>query len=243
VALVQIRSRITVAVHNGIVEYPFEGPVVHIVCTQSFDFETDASDRCGIRIAVRNEEKPWSMGDTVEGREIAKFLCSAGVYAAASPNFEALLLKKYVVNGVANLLSVVTDTNCQGLIAGHWQRMQHLYDEFVAVLSVQFPVGFAALPEDLHRVVFDCLASYSMHYPSTKRDFDLGRALELGSLNGYLQACARRLGIPTPHNDRLIADVKKMLGKRDGPQSATWSLSLVGLDSLGIREGALAATA
>lgn len=92
--------------------------------------------------------------------------------------------------------------------------MQFLYNEFVEVLPKQFPKAFTALPEDLHSAVFHCLAGYQHHCPSTKWDFDMGKELEIDSLNGYLQRCAQRLGIPTPHNDRLVAEVRRMVEER-----------------------------
>jgi 2-dehydropantoate 2-reductase len=39
---------------------------------------------------------------------------------------------------------------------------------------------------DFHEVVFQGLASYGTHFPSTKMDFDAGAALEIDSLNGYV---------------------------------------------------------
>lgn len=96
------------------------------------------------------------------------------------------LIRKFFINGVANLLSIVGDCNCNGLLADHMERMEALYQEFMTVLKVPHADAFAMLPEDFHDVVFKGLASYGEHFPSTKMDFDAGLELEIDSLNGYV---------------------------------------------------------
>ena len=60
----------------------------------------------------------------------------SGVMAAfADPQFPYGLIRKFFINGVANLLAIVGDCNCNGLLAHHRARMELLYDEFTAVLK------------------------------------------------------------------------------------------------------------
>jgi 2-dehydropantoate 2-reductase len=93
--------------------------------------------------------------------------------------------------------------------------MERLYEEFVLVLAAPHADAFAMLPPDFHSVVFDGLASYGEHFPSTKMDFDAGRALEVDSLNGYVVAQAKRQGLPAPENEKLVDEVAKMVRARD----------------------------
>ena len=77
------------------------------------------------------------------------------------------------------------------------------------------PRSFAMLPDDFEDVVFQGLASYGEHFPSTKMDFDAGRALEIDSLNGYVCAVAEERGVPAPENRRLVRDVEALVRERD----------------------------
>ena len=93
--------------------------------------------------------------------------------------------------------------------------METLYDEMMDVLAEAHADGFAALPEDFRDVVFSGLATYGEHFPSTKLDFDAGRALEIDSLNGYVCQVARRDGSASPANERLVEEVRTLVARRD----------------------------
>ena len=91
---------------------------------------------------------------------------------------------------------------------------------WLLVLAAPHADAFAMLPEDFHAVVFDGLASYGEHFPSTKMDFDAGRALEVDSLNGYVVAQARKQGVPAPENEKLVDEVAALVRDRDGKKDA-----------------------
>jgi 2-dehydropantoate 2-reductase len=133
----------------------------------------------------------------------------------ADPTFPYGLIRKFFINGVANLLSIVGDCNCNGLLDNHMERMEALYQEFMTILKVPHADAFAMLPEDFHDVIFKGLASYGEHFPSTKMDFDAGMELEIDSLNGYVCQMAREQGMPSPVNDALVAGVQALVAKRD----------------------------
>jgi 2-dehydropantoate 2-reductase len=209
-----IAPRIAILVHNGIVPPMFPSSV-RVVIPQSYDFVETPGEGCGVEIHVKNEEKPWTMPDTPEAREVEAILTRSGIVARADPAFPYGLIRKFFINGVANLLSIVGDCNCDGLLADHRERMNRLYAEFVAVLAEPHADAFAMLPDDFEDVVFRGLASYGEHFPSTKMDFDAGRALEIDSLNGYVCAVAEERGIPAPENRRLVRDVEALVRERD----------------------------
>ena len=125
-----------------------------------------------------------------------------------------------LINGVANLLAIVGDCNCNGLLDNHMERMESLYQEFMVILKVPHADAFAMLPDDFHDVVFKGLASYGEHYPSTKMDFDAGLQLEIGSLNGYVCKMARDQGMASPANDALVQEVEGLVAARDGAAAA-----------------------
>jgi 2-dehydropantoate 2-reductase len=155
------------------------------------------------------------MPDTDAARAVASLLEASDMRAVADPAFPYGLIRKFFINGVANLLAIVGDCDCNGLLKNHRERMERLYEEFVLVLAAPHADAFAMLPPDFHSVVFDGLASYGEHFPSTKMDFDAGRALEVDSLNGYVVAQARRQGVPAPENEKLVDEVAKMVRARD----------------------------
>lgn len=221
-----ITPKIAILVHNGIVG-PLFDDAVRVVIPQSYDFVEEAVAREDaetgqkkITVHVKNEEKPWVMPDTDSARAVATLLEASGMRAVADPAFAYGLIRKFFINGVANLLAIVGDCNCNGLLADHRARMERLYEEFVAVLAAPHADAFAMLPEDFHAVVFDGLASYGEHFPSTKMDFDAGRALEVDSLNGYVVAQARRQGVPAPENEKLVDEVAALVRDRDGNRDA-----------------------
>lgn len=216
-----ITPRTAILVHNGIVGPLFDN-AVRVVIPQSYDFveeavarEADASRPRRVTIHVKNEDKPWVMPDTNAARAVASLLEASDMRAVADPAFPYGLIRKFFINGVANLLAIVGDCNCNGLLANHRERMERLYEEFVAVLAAPHADAFAMLPEDFHAVVFDGLASYGEHFPSTKMDFDAGRALEVDSLNGYVVAQAKQQGVPAPENEKLVDEVARMVRARD----------------------------
>jgi 2-dehydropantoate 2-reductase len=221
-----ITPKIAILVHNGIVG-PLFDDAVRVVIPQSYDFVEEAVAREDaergqkkITVHVKNEEKPWVMPDTDSARAVATLLEASGMRAVADPAFAYGLIRKFFINGVANLLAIVGDCDCNGLLADHRARMERLYEEFVAVLAAPHADAFAMLPEDFHAVVFDGLASYGEHFPSTKMDFDAGRALEVDSLNGYVVAQARKQGVPAPENEKLVDEVAALVRDRDGKRDA-----------------------
>ena len=221
-----ITPKIAILVHNGIVGPLFDDSV-RVVIPQSYDFVEEAvaassgaeRPRKKVTVHVKNEEKPWVMPDTESARAVATLLEASGMRAIADPKFAYGLIRKFFINGVANLLAIVGDCNCNGLLANHRERMERLYEEFVVVLAAPHADAFAMLPEDFHEVVFDGLASYGEHFPSTKLDFDAGRALEVDSLNGYVVAQARRQGVPAPENEKLVAEVAALVKDRDAARN------------------------
>jgi 2-dehydropantoate 2-reductase len=222
-----ITPKTAILVHNGIVG-PLFANAVRVVIPQSYDFVEEAVEEAETQLAshrkkritihVKNEEKPWVMPDTDAARAVASLLEASDMRAVADPAFPYGLIRKFFINGVANLLAIVGDCDCNGLLKNHRERMERLYEEFVLVLAAPHADAFAMLPPDFHSVVFDGLASYGEHFPSTKMDFDAGRALEVDSLNGYVVAQARRQGVPAPENEKLVDEVAKMVAARDEPR-------------------------
>ena len=222
-AKIPVRPKVAVMLHNGIVEPIFKGlgdGYVPCVIPQSYDF-VDASEdgKVGERyvIKVKNEEKPWAMPNTREAKSVHALLTTIGANSQPDENFEYTLLRKYFINCVANLLSIVGDCNCDGLLDTKElrNRMDVLYHEMYAALQPSHREGFAKMPEDFYDVVFSGLRTYGAHFPSTKLDFDAGALLEIDSLNGYVCARGRENGCPCLEHEKLIEEVKRLVRERD----------------------------
>lgn len=212
-----------VAAHNGMVEPVFDPSLTaRASMPQSWDIVKDDGEPCGYRMVVRNEDKPWVLPATTIGERFASVLGRCGIRAVAAPDFEYLLLEKYFINGVANLLSVVGDVNCDGLLAnrGLTARAHRLFDEMMDALAVDHAAGLALAPANFRDVVFAKVASYGAHYPSSKQDFDAGSALEIDSLNGYVVKRARVNGLIATENEALVNEVRRMVEARDAARDA-----------------------
>ena len=86
-------------------------------------------------------------------------------------------------------------------------------------LATDHAAGLALAPENFRDVVFDKVASYGAHYPSSKQDFDAGCALEIDSLNGYVASRARANGCSATENEALVeggAANGRREGRREG---------------------------
>ena len=207
-----------VLAHNGMVDPVFDPSLTaRASMPQSWDIVKDDGDPCGYRMVVRNEDEPWVLPNTTIGERFASTLRRCGVRAVAARDFEYLLLEKYFVNGVANLLSVVGDVNCDGLLADRdlTARSHRVFDEMMDALAVDHAAGLALAPDNFRDVVFAKVASYGGHYPSSKQDFDAGQPLEIDSLNGYVVERARANGIVATENEALVEEVRRMVEARD----------------------------
>lgn len=219
-----------VLAHNGMVDPVFDPSLTaRASMPQSWDIVKDDGDPCGYRMVVRNEDKPWVLPNTTIGERFASTLRRCGVRAVAAPDFEYLVLEKYFINGVANLLSVVGDVNCDGLLAdrGLTARSHRVFDEMMASLAVDHAAGLALAPDDFRDVVFAKVASYGAHYPSSKQDFDAGQPLEIDSLNGYVVERARANGIIATENEALVEEVRRMVEARDAARDAAGDAAAV----------------
>jgi 2-dehydropantoate 2-reductase len=144
-------------------------------------------------------------------------LTSIGANSQPDEDFEYTLLRKYFINCVANLLSIVGDCNCDGLLDTKdlRTRMDVLYHEMYAALQPSHKEGFKKMPKNFYDVVFSGLRTYGAHFPSTKLDFDAGALLEIDSLNGYVCVRGRENGTPCLEHEKLIQEVQQLVKQRD----------------------------
>ena len=112
--------KIAVMLHNGIVEPIFKGlgdGYVPCVIPQSYDF-VESVRRERREVYHQSEKRRETVGDAEHGRgeRVHALLTSIGANSQPDEDFEYTLLRKYFINCVANLLSIVGDCNCDGLL-------------------------------------------------------------------------------------------------------------------------------
>mmetsp|Transcript_26790 Transcript_26790/g.72267 ORF Transcript_26790/g.72267 Transcript_26790/m.72267 type:complete len:363 (+) Transcript_26790:148-1236(+) len=170
---------------------------------------------CGTGFNVTNAGQKWALlSRTQSVQTLAAQLAARGVGTVAG-GFEADT-RKYLVNNTANLVSVIANTNCNGLVSDPAlrTRMHAIFVEASRVLQAS-PVHAPHFPDlplaELEEQILSGIASYGEHYPSSCKDFRAGRDIEVDSLNGYICSLGKELGIPTPVNEAVVSDVKFVL--------------------------------
>jgi len=171
---------------------------------------------------VTNAGQKWSLLSREPAvKTVAASMNRHGV-ATIAGGFEADT-RKYLVNTTANLLSVIANTNCNGLVGDRHltARMRSIFREAAHVLlaapehKAHFPTGVTL--RELEDQILSGIAAYGEHYPSSCKDFRAGRPIEVDSLNGYIVALGERLGIPTPVNSGVVDDINVVLKLDEAP--------------------------
>lgn len=218
-----LRPRLaTVGCFNGYVmgvERMFAEAVGGVFCKSlvpgGYTFKPDGSG-----FDVTNGNQRWSLlSRRVEVRSLSHRMSQLGI-ATVAGGFEADA-RKFLVNTTANLVSVIANTNCHGLVSDSAMlgRMRNLCRETVAVLLAS-PCHSAHMPrdialEDLVEQVLSAITAYGPHYPSSCKDFRAGKAIEVDSLNGYVCALGQQLGMATPFNQAVVDDIGIVVQQAD----------------------------
>jgi len=209
----------TVGCHNGHVlgiDRTFKDAIGGIFCKAlvpgGYTFKEDGSG-----FEVTNAGQKWALlSREAEVKHLAEQMARRSV-ATVAGGFEADT-RKYLVNNTANLVSVIANTNCHGLVSDPAlrARMHAIFTETAMVLQAS-PIHAPHFPDielsELEDQVITGIASYGQHYPSSCKDFRAGREIEVESLNGYIVALGKQLGIPTPVNEAVVADVNIVLSQ------------------------------
>lgn len=193
-------------VHNGIMPeprcFPSTSALARAVTCGGYDITAEG-------VHVKNGHIPWILPDTPSGKFFQQLLVEGGIPADCTAGFTWKQLRKFLVNSSANLVSITCAKNCGQMLADKevHHRMRTIYRECVSVLR-SVPEYSGAWPQTsdhaLETQIFDAIASYSAHFPSTQQDFVAGKPLEIENLNGYVVAMSERLGLAAPENARLV---------------------------------------
>lgn len=140
---------------------------------------------------------------------VARVLREAGLRALGVPDIRGPLWQKAIVNAAINPLSAIKDCTNGELLedAQALERMRVIATEGAAVArALKVP-----LPEkDVFAVVQRVAKATAANRSSMQQDLAHGRVTEIGSINGALVAWGKKLGVPTPENERLVAEIHRL---------------------------------
>eukprot|EP00808_Paulinella_micropora_P009906 g40829.t1 len=213
------KEPVVALVHNGYAPVPtiLENRAVVLPCVALGGYKVKEMEDGYVDVQVTNKDAPWMVAPREGCERVVDLLHKSGIKAESDSTFEFKKLRKYLVNGTANLLSIVHNVNCEQLVENHLSHMEQIFDEIFTVLStdpdLQEAWQYAPPRAELRDLTMACISSYGCHYPSTKQDFDSGRPLEM--LNDFVLYSAEKRGLQAPVNTSLSQSVRALVSARD----------------------------
>ena len=153
------------------------------------------------------EPRPASMGET---ERLARLLTDGGLHTHALSDARGPQWTKVVFNSATSPLSALT-----GLSVGRVCTDAELRPQVDALIAEALAVCDKAgitLTRAPAESVAEAIAEAYDHKPSMLQDVLAHRETEIDALNGGIAAEGRRVGVPTPLNDCMIALVKGLEG-------------------------------
>jgi 2-dehydropantoate 2-reductase len=138
---------------------------------------------------------------------VAAWFEAAGVPCTVSPNVEADLWTKLIVNASLNPVSALANIPYAETVTLPESRdmVRNLVLECVAVARA----GNVALPDqDYVEMIWAFAGRLATAYASTAQDLARGKRTEVDSLNGFILRRGQELGVPTPVNQAMLALIK-----------------------------------
>ena len=151
--------------------------------------------------------RPGASDAQARAAAVAALFERAGVPCRVSPNIEAELWTKLLINAAYNAASALTRLQYGPMIASAWSReiLPAVVEEALAVACAD---GVELDTDGLMARIWKVGEAMPAQISSTAQDIGLGKPTEIDSLNGYVAQRGAALGVPTPVNRTLHALVK-----------------------------------
>jgi 2-dehydropantoate 2-reductase len=152
---------------------------------------------------------------------VSSWFEAAGVPCGVSPNIEADLWIKLIINAGLNGISALASVPYGDIVALPESRetVRRLVNECVAVARA----GDVSLPEvDFAEMVLRFAEKVGEVYSSTAQDLERGKRTEIDALNGFVVRRGDGLGVPTPVNQSLLALVKLREAQFEPAANSPW---------------------
>jgi 2-dehydropantoate 2-reductase len=137
---------------------------------------------------------------------LARLLTDGGLRTHALDDARGPQWTKVIFNAATSPLAALTGRTIGEVCTDPLLRAQanHLADEAIAV-SERAGIELLRSPQE---AMDEAIAEAFHHKPSMLQDVQAGRRTEIDALNGGIAAEGRRLGVPTPLHDCMVALVK-----------------------------------
>ena len=148
-------------------------------------------------------------GDTDRLRAVAQVWAGAGFPVQAFDDIDQLIWEKFICNVAVGGPSVVSGLAIGALLASdEWRPValgcaKEAYD-------VARALGVKLSFDDPEAYVDEFVARLPNAKPSMLQDYENGRRSELDAINGQVPVQAARVGVATPYNDTICAQVRTL---------------------------------
>jgi 2-dehydropantoate 2-reductase len=139
--------------------------------------------------------------------DVAVLFERAGVSCRVSPNVEADLWTKLIMNAALNPVSAVLHATYGETVAIPEAR-EMIRQLVIECVNVARANGVLLSDADYVEMVCRFAEKVGPVYASTAQDLERGRRTEIDALNGFIVRRGIELGVPTPVNQALLALVK-----------------------------------
>lgn len=146
---------------------------------------------------------------------LAKQLGDAGLPTSIVPDIMATVWQKFIVNCAFNALCATTGLRTGEMM--HVPELDFFQDRILEEVSAVTIAKKIKLPDPEITTKLKVDGRKRMNKPSMLQHVTMGRKTEIDAINGALIREARKLGIPTPYNEALVALLK---GREQSQQRA-----------------------
>jgi len=142
--------------------------------------------------------------------EIAAAFCRSGIETQVVDNVRPVIWEKLLVNVGINAITALTGMR-NGQLLDMAVTRELVRKTVEEAITIAIAKGIK-VREDMVEHVFKVAKATAANRSSMGQDVDRGRFTEIGAINGMIVSAGKRLSIPTPINETLVALVETLQG-------------------------------
>lgn len=143
-------------------------------------------------------------------QEFARVLNDRGIPAEVTPDPEGMLWAKLAINAAINPLTALHDVP-NGALLRDPSLMTVALEAGMETLAVAAAKGIAVAPERFDAELRNICTRTARNFSSMLQDVRAGKLTEIGQINGAVCHEGQLVGVPTPTNERLVAQIRQCL--------------------------------
>lgn len=204
----QLSPQVIAFVQNGLVDSKIYGDFIHhpgFITLSLFNGYHLTSDR----LQVQESQLGVQVENSSVGHKICDLFQSSGIYCQLASDMESIRARKLILNAALNSLSALERKTMAELVQDSQLRalIREIIQEGWAVLHSDYSLPS---PKALMNQVYQTALQVPDHYSSTYQDVISGRPTEIDFLNGYIAKLGEQKGVPTPHNQKIVQQIKTL---------------------------------